>query len=68
MTASGHVETAEIEDPPNDWRSWERFTVFDAAGGLIALYNVEHRRFLRTVAAAYDAHFVAAPNRHAKAV
>jgi oxygen-independent coproporphyrinogen-3 oxidase len=28
----------------------------------------KHRLFLRTVAAAYDAHFVAAPNRHAKAV
>jgi oxygen-independent coproporphyrinogen-3 oxidase len=27
-----------------------------------------HRLFLRTVAAAFDAHFVAAPNRHAKAV
>lgn len=27
-----------------------------------------HRLFLRTVAAAYDTHFVAAPNRHAKAV
>ena len=28
----------------------------------------KHRLFLRTVAAAFDAHFVAAPNRHAKAV
>ena len=28
----------------------------------------QHRLFLRTVAAAYDSHFVAAPNRHAKAV
>jgi oxygen-independent coproporphyrinogen III oxidase len=28
----------------------------------------ENRLFLRTVAAAFDAHFVAAPNRHAKAV
>lgn len=28
----------------------------------------EHRLFLRTVASAFDAHFVAAPNRHAKAV
>ena len=27
-----------------------------------------HRLFLRTVAAAFDTHFVAAPNRHAKAV
>ena len=27
-----------------------------------------HRLFLRTVAAAFDAHFVSAPNRHAKAV
>jgi coproporphyrinogen III oxidase-like Fe-S oxidoreductase len=28
----------------------------------------QHRLFLRTVAAAFDTHFVAAPNRHAKAV
>ena len=28
----------------------------------------QHRLFLRTVATAFDAHFVAAPNRHAKAV
>lgn len=28
----------------------------------------QHRLFLRTVAAAFDSHFVAAPNRHAKAV
>jgi len=28
----------------------------------------DHRLFLRTVATAFDAHFVAAPNRHAKAV
>ena len=28
----------------------------------------KNRLFLRTVAAAFDAHFVAAPNRHAKAV
>jgi oxygen-independent coproporphyrinogen-3 oxidase len=28
----------------------------------------EHRLFLRTVASAFDTHFVAAPNRHAKAV
>ena len=28
----------------------------------------KHRLFLRTVAAAFDTHFVAAPNRHAKAV
>lgn len=28
----------------------------------------EHRLLLRTVATAFDAHFVAAPNRHAKAV
>lgn len=28
----------------------------------------EHRLFLRTVASAFDAHFVVAPNRHAKAV
>ncbi len=28
----------------------------------------QHRLFLRTVAAAFDKHFVAAPNRHAKAV
>jgi oxygen-independent coproporphyrinogen-3 oxidase len=27
-----------------------------------------HRLFLRTVAAAFDTHFVSAPNRHAKAV
>ncbi|MFN4143560.1 oxygen-independent coproporphyrinogen III oxidase [Aestuariivirga sp.] len=28
----------------------------------------KHRLFLRTVASAFDAHFVSAPNRHAKAV
>ena len=28
----------------------------------------KHRLFLRTVAAAFDTHFVSAPNRHAKAV
>jgi oxygen-independent coproporphyrinogen-3 oxidase len=28
----------------------------------------KHRLFLRTVAAAFDSHFAAAPNRHAKAV
>jgi oxygen-independent coproporphyrinogen-3 oxidase len=28
----------------------------------------QHRLFLRTVASAFDTHFVAAPNRHAKAV
>jgi oxygen-independent coproporphyrinogen-3 oxidase len=36
-------------------------------GGTVTVPR-EHRLFLRNVAAAFDAHFVPAPNRHAKAV
>lgn len=44
-----------------------RAGIATAAGGRIAVAP-PHRLFLRTVAAAFDAHFVSAPNRHAKAV
>ena len=47
MNKEGVVQTTAIEDPPGDGRSCERFTVVDAGGGLIALYNVKHRRFVR---------------------
>ena len=45
-----------------------------AAAGIATLADgrvtvpATHRLFLRNVAAAFDTHFVAAPNRHAKAV
>jgi oxygen-independent coproporphyrinogen-3 oxidase len=51
----------------------ERLAPAIAAGiaelsGTTVRVPVEHRLFLRSVAAAFDQHFVAAPNRHAKAV
>ncbi len=36
--------------------------------GSVVAVPEDHRLFLRTVASAFDAHYVATPNRHAKAV
>ncbi len=41
--------------------------IAEASGGRVSV-RPQHRLFLRTVAAAFDTHFVAAPKRHAKAV
>lgn len=41
--------------------------IADVSGGRVSVAP-RHRLFLRTVAAAFDTHFVAAPKRHAKAV
>jgi hypothetical protein len=54
MNKSGAVRTTAIEDPPADGRLWERFTVVDAGDGLIALYNVENRRFVRMCSGQVD--------------
>ncbi len=56
-----------FDDVPQKLEAALAAGIAQADGGRIAV-PAEHRLFLRTVASVFDAHFVAAPKRHAKAV
>jgi oxygen-independent coproporphyrinogen-3 oxidase len=66
--ASQHgFDPAIFDDVPHKLEAAMTAGIARIDGTLISV-PPQHRLFLRTVAAAFDAHFVAAPNRHAKAV
>lgn len=67
IAAEHGFDTSGFAGLPDKLAAAEAAGIVRIEGSRLAV-PAEHRLFLRTVASAFDAHFVAAPQRHAKAV